>query len=196
MVDHPHGKHGVKHSRNRSRASRRQFLQGKGQRFKRRAGGVLGDGAVLHDMLEGLIDARHKPGAGPQHAPAVIAVAAANIQNSAVGQRRNLVLQTAPLQRRAPFPIYIDAKQLEGPLAPGDQPFQLPPEGLPLRRGAIRRPAYSHRVRVKDEQGRSQLRQAPEGVKPIRTIPMLGLSVKTRQLFVKPVGPGGHAAGR
>ena len=69
------------------------------------------------------VDADHAAGAGAEHTPQVVAVAAADIQH-ALAFEIEVRGHAGPLPVRAPLGIDMHAEQLERPLAPGDQALQ------------------------------------------------------------------------
>ena len=73
------------------------------------------------------IDAHDAVGTGAEHAPHVVAVAAADIEDALAGQIQ-VRGHPRPLPVRAPLGVDVHAEQLEGALAPGDQALQGGPQ--------------------------------------------------------------------
>ncbi len=65
-------------------------------------------------------------GAGPGHAPQVIAVAAADIEHAATVERRDMRRQAVPLPIRSPLAVDSNPIQFIRPLAPRVQRLQAP----------------------------------------------------------------------
>ena len=91
------------------------------------------DIVALEVFLQGLelqveqyrgFDADHAPRRLRQHAPAVIPVAAADVENTAAGERLQRGFDPLPFQIRAPFAIDVDTGDMERPLAPRLQTLQ------------------------------------------------------------------------
>ena len=59
------------------------------------------------------------------HAQAEIPISAADIQYRAALQRRDQVLESRPLHVAAPLGVNLNAKQMEGPFAPGNEFLEL-----------------------------------------------------------------------
>ncbi len=85
---------------------------------------VFLQGPELHHEQRGGVDADHLSGAGAEHAPAVVAAAAAHIQYPPPAQVVDGVGQAVPFPVRAPLGVDVHTEQFEGALAPGVQPLQ------------------------------------------------------------------------
>ena len=86
-------------------------------------------GEELRQEQRGRIDADHLPGPGIRHAPAVISVTAADIQDQAVRQRLQMRNHPVPFPVRTPFGIDPDIGNPIRPLAPGMQGLQAGQQG-------------------------------------------------------------------
>ena len=183
MVNHAHRKDGIEtvNGQYGRRPVCHQGLQGERQYIEGGFGQVLGNGALLHDVTECGVGSDYPLCAGPQHAPAVITVAATDVQDGAPGQRGNPVLQAAPFHIGTPFRVDLQAEQVERTLAPWQQPLQLPAHGVTLRYAAIRRGAYEDCIRIKVDCRRADFRQAVECVNPVGKITMACTVVEARQ---------------
>ena len=118
MIEHAHGEHRVE-----ALQPGRKLFQGQGQVPGRQVRQEALDRQELAEEQPVGIDTHHALGTGAEHAPLVVAIAAAHIQHPLAAQvevRRD----PCPFPVRAPFGVEVHAEQLEGPLAPGDQPLQ------------------------------------------------------------------------
>ena len=118
VIEHAHGEHRV------------EAFELLGQLLQRQR--QVPGGQVRQVALHGLelaeeqpvgVDADHAFGAGTEHPPLVVAVAATDIQHAPAAQVE-VWSDPRPLPVRAPFGVDMHAKQVERPLAPGRQAEQ------------------------------------------------------------------------
>ncbi|MNZ86395.1 hypothetical protein D3C78_1052140 [compost metagenome] len=182
MIEHAHGEHRVE-----AFQLFRQFLQRQRQVPGRQVGQVVLHGEELAEEQPVGIDADHAVGAGAEHAPLVVAVAAADIQHALAGkiQMRG---DPCPLPVRVPLGIDMHAEQLERPLAPGDQALERLLQGgaLLAAAGAGQGEAFGQ-LAVLD----GQRRQGVDGGLPAGQV-----AVAAGQLVGEQLGQGGRPGGQ
>ncbi|MDT4819319.1 hypothetical protein FQZ97_524330 [compost metagenome] len=118
MVEHAHGEHRVE-----AFQLRRQFFQRQWQVPGGEVGQEALHGQELAEEQPVGIDAHHAVGACTQHAPLVVAIAAADIQYAASAQVQ-MRGDSRPLPVRTPFGIDVHTEYFEGTFAPGNQSLQ------------------------------------------------------------------------
>ena len=82
-------------------------------------------GAELRKVGHVGFETDHQVSPRRSHAQAVISVPAADIQYRAPFQWCDQVLESGPLHVAAPLAVYLNAKQVEGPFAPGNEFLEL-----------------------------------------------------------------------
>jgi hypothetical protein len=138
-------------------------------------------GAMLQGEHQRGVDADDFPGAGAEHAPAEVAVAAAHVEHAAAGERRHVRCDPRPLPVGPPLRVDVDAEQRERPLAPWVQLPQRRREPCTLRRGGGA--VDANRVAELDAVGHEG-RQRGEGGEPARHVAVgVGLESSRDQRF-------------
>ncbi|MNS90016.1 hypothetical protein D3C72_1240500 [compost metagenome] len=118
MVEHPHGKHRVE-----TFEVGRQVFQGEWQVPGGQLWQVLLNGLELAEEQPVGIDANHHVGAGTEHAPLVVAIAAAHVEH-ALALEVQVRADPGPFPVRTPFGVHMHAEQVEWPFAPRGQAHQ------------------------------------------------------------------------
>src|SRR5690606_14767153 len=143
VIQHAHRKHRVEEMQ----APRQLFYAERQHADASVADIALQRKKLCHEQQRG-IDADHQIGPGTAHAPAVIAAAATDIKDFSAGQRCDLIFQSVPLPVGAPFGVDVDAKNIEGTLAPGMQLHQRLCQRIALLLRQAVGPGYTNAVAV------------------------------------------------
>src|SRR5690606_474128 len=119
------------------------LVEGGGENVDRNFRHVALDALKLHGVGKLGVDTDCQSRTCPCHTEALIAIAAADIQDRASGQWRKMRQQTLPFPVRPPLRIDVHAEQFIGALAPGHQVAQGRLESLTLRLAAVVAAAYA-----------------------------------------------------
>jgi hypothetical protein len=97
--------------------SSRKVLDGQRQHEGWRVTDEMPDRPELHDAEPVRVDSDHDVRARAEHAPAVIAVAAADVEHTSVRERTDLAAEPVPFQIGALFAVDMDAVKATEALA-------------------------------------------------------------------------------
>lgn len=114
VVEYPHAEYGVEGGQ-----GGRQAFDAEGEDPDGGLGQVLSDGEVLHDVEQEGIGAEGELGACSGHAPAVVAAAAADVEDEAVFEVGDAGEEAVPFEVGAPLGVDVGAEEVEGAFSPG-----------------------------------------------------------------------------
>ncbi|MNL21991.1 hypothetical protein D3C87_1433080 [compost metagenome] len=190
VVEHTHGKYRVEPFE-----VRRQVFEREGQVPGVRLGQVALHRLELAEEQPVRVDTDHAVRAGAEHAPHVITVAAADIEDALAFQVQ-VRGDPRPLPVRAPFGIDVHAEQVERPLAPWRQSHQ---RSAHLRAGLVAAISIQLQAIEQIDFARLDLRQGVQRALPAFQVAMalFHFLVELRLQGVGPIGQrrAGQTAG-
>ncbi|BCQ64508.1 hypothetical protein PBOI14_62580 [Pseudomonas sp. Boi14] len=137
------------------------------------------------------VDADHAVGTGAKHAPHVVAIAAADIED-ALALKVQVRGDPRPLPVRTPFGVHVHAEQVERALAPRRQAHQC---GAHLRpSGVVAVGVQAQAIDQVDFAG-LDLGQCIQGALPALQVAMAFFHLGV-ELGLQPIGPGGQGRTR
>ncbi len=182
VIEHAHGKHRVE-----AFEFRRELFQRHRQMPGRQLVEVALHGVELAEEQPVRIDAHHRVGAGAEHPPHVVAVAAADVEDALAGEiqmRRHAL----PFPVRTPFGIHVHAEDVERPLAPRRQAEQRIMGGGARRLVAI---AFQAEGFAQLDGNGLDIRQRVDRALPARQVAVANGELGF-QLLLQAIGPGGQ----
>ena len=190
MVEDAHGEDGVE-----GRQGGREVFDAEGQDEGWCIRKVLAHGEVLHDVEEEGVDAEGEAGAFGCHAPAVVAVAAADIEHEAAGEGGDAVAESVPLEIGAPFGVDLGAEEVEGAFAPRAEAMEGVWEGGALGGGEVGGLADLDGGGVEVGCAGAYGGEGVEGFEPGGEVAIVGVGEGRAELGAKGRDPWGEAGG-
>ncbi len=147
---------------------------------------------LRHEHRRG-VDTDHGTCTGVGDAPAVIAVAAADIEHHAIGQRREVRQHARPFPVGAPLGVDVDTGDVVRPLAPGMQRQQCLRQCVPFISRQVDRRTDIERTALAIHRAGAECRQPVQRLPPARPVAMRRQIEKLCELLTDDVRPAVHA---